>query len=103
MTFFIGVDLHKTQFSVHARTEDKIETLEQIKQYPTTSAGYTEFLNRIRTYRETGNNVKIGVESNGNTRFFKNQVEKGGTEVTVINTLKFKVINESTKKTNKRR
>ena len=30
-----------------------------------------------------------------------NQVEKAGTEVTVINTLKFKVINESTKKTDK--
>lgn len=101
MTFFIGVDLHKTQFTVHARTEDKIETLDQIKQYPTTSGGYAEFLDRIRTYRETGNNVKIGVESTGNTRFFKNQAEKAGAEVTVINTLKFKVINESTKKTDK--
>ena len=33
--------------------------------------------------------------------FFENQVEKAGAEVTVINTLKFKVINESTKKTDK--
>ena len=30
MTFFIGVDLHKTQFTVHIRTEDKIETLDGI-------------------------------------------------------------------------
>ena len=39
--------------------------------------------------------------STGNTRYFKNQVEKVGAEVTVINTLKFKVINESAKKTDK--
>ena len=97
MTFFIGVDLHKTQFTVHVRTEEKIESLEQIKQYPTTAAGYAEFLTRIETYKATGAAVKIGVESTGNTRFFKNQVEKAGAEVTVINTLKFKVINESTR------
>ena len=101
MTFFIGVDLHKTQFTVHVRTEVKVESLDQIKQYPTTTAGYAEFLSRIETYKATGAAVKIGVESTGNTRFFKNQVEKAGAEVTVINTLKFKVINESTKKTDK--
>ena len=101
MTFFIGVDLHKTQFTVHVRTEEKVESLEQIKQYPTTASGYAEFLTRIETYKATGAAVKIGVESTGNTRFFKNQVEKAGAEVTVINTLKFKVINESTKKTDK--
>ena len=98
MTFFIGVDLHKTQFTVHVRTEDKIETLDEIKQYPTTESGYELFLERLKTFKEIGANVKIGVESTGNTRFFKNQVEKVGAEVTVINTLKFKVINESTKK-----
>lgn len=101
MTFFIGVDLHKTQFTVHVRTEDKIETLDEIKQYPTTESGYELFLERLKTFKEIGANVKIGVESTGNTRFFKNQVEKVGAEVTVINTLKFKVINESTKKTDK--
>ena len=146
MTFFIGVDLHKTQFTVHVRTEEKIESLDQIKghleklafcdffeiatscnsldyrelqhrifkvtskncsfqrfpkHYPTTVAGYEEFLTRIETYKASGAAVKIGVESTGNTRFFKNQVEKAGAEVTVINTLKFKVINESTKKTDK--
>ena len=101
MAFFIGVDLHKTQFTVHVRTEEKVESLDQIKQYPTTTAGYAEFLSRIETYKATGAAVKIGVESTGNTRFFKNQAEKAGAEVTVINTLKFKVINESTKKTDK--
>ena len=101
MTFFIGVDLHKTQFTVHVRTEEESESLNQIKQYPTTPDGYAEFLARISRYKATGADVKIGVESTGNTRFFKNQVEKAGAEVTVINTLKFKVINESAKKTDK--
>ncbi|MBO4727317.1 MAG: CotH kinase family protein, partial [Spirochaetaceae bacterium] len=101
MTFFIGVDLHKTQFTVHVRTEEESESLDQIRQYPTTTDGYAEFLTRISRYKATGSNVKIGVESTGNTRFFKNQVEKAGAEVTVINTLKFKVINESAKKTDK--
>lgn len=86
MTFFIGVDLHKTQFTVHVRTEDKIETLDEIKQYPTTESGYELFLERLKTFKEIGAKVKVGVESTGNTRFFKNQVEKVGVEVTVINT-----------------
>ena len=101
MTYFIGVDLHKTQFTVHVRTEEESESLDQIRQYSTTADGYTEFLARISRYQETGSDVKIGVESTGNTRFFKNQVGKAGAEVIVINTLKFKVINESAKKTDK--
>ena len=101
MTCFFGVDLHKTQFTVHARTENRVESLDQIIQYPTTNEGYGNFLKRIRNLRTRGYSIKVGVESTGNTRFFKNQVEKAGAEVTVINTLKFRVINESTKKTDK--
>lgn len=101
MTVFLGADLHKTQVTVHARIGDKVESLSEIKQYPTTEAGYSEFLKRISDYRAAGYEVKIGVESTGNTRFFKNRMEKAGAEVTVINTLKFKVINESAKKTDK--
>ena len=101
MTFFIGVDLHKTQFTVHVRTDEMAETLKQIRQYKTDKSGYAEFIERIQAYRESGACVKIGVESTGTTRFFKHQVEKAGAEVTVINTLKFKVINESAKKTDK--
>lgn len=101
MTFFIGVDLHKTQFTIHVRTEEGAETLDQIRQYPATPDGYTEFLARIGGYKAAGSAVKIGVESTGNTRFFKSQAEKAGAEVTVINTLKLKVINESAKKTDR--
>ena len=99
MTYFFGIDLHKTQFTVHYRTEEKIA--KEILQYPTDESGYAAFLKRIRNLKTRGYEVKIGVESTGNTRFFKNKVEEAGAEVTVINTLKFKVINESTKKTDK--
>lgn len=101
MTYFMGVDLHKTQFHVHVRTEEKIESLDEIKVYPTTEKGYAEFLKRISLYRETGAVVKLAVESTGNTKYFKNQMEKAGAEVTVVNTVKFKVINESMTKTDK--
>ncbi|MBQ9206206.1 MAG: IS110 family transposase [Treponema sp.] len=86
---------------MHVRTEEKIESLDEIKVYPTTEEGYAEFLKRISLYRETGAVVKLAVESTGNTKFFKNQVEKAGAEVTVVNTVKFKVINESVTKTDK--
>lgn len=101
MTCFFGVDLHPTQFTVHARTESKAEKLEQIVQYPTTEEGYSRFLKRLRNLKTRGYDLKIGVESTGNTRFFKTQAEKAGADVTVINTLKFKVITESAKKTDK--
>ena len=101
MTFYIGVDLHKTQFTVHVRTEEMVEPLNEIRMYPVTEAGYAEFCKRIRLYKETGAVVKLSVESTGNTKHFKNQMEKAGAEVTVVNTVKFKVINESVSKTDK--
>ena len=47
--------------------------------------GYANFLKRIRNLKTRGYEVKAGVESTGNTRYFKTQVEKAGAEVTVIN------------------
>lgn len=67
MTCFIEVDLHKTQFTVYVRIGDKVEDLSEIKQYPTTVAGYTEFLNRILAYKTASFDVKIGVESTKKT------------------------------------
>ncbi len=95
MTYFIGVDLHKTQFTVHNRNEDVHEI------YPTTEAGYKKMQNDITRKIKAGHQVKMAVESTGNTRFFKNEMEKVGAEVIVINTTKFKVITQSAKKTDK--
>lgn len=95
MARFIGVDLHKTQFTVHFRKENVFE------EYPTTESGYYKMQNKIRNLRKSGDEVFIAVESTGNTRFFKNEMEKAGAKVVVINTLKFKIITQSAKKTDK--
>ena len=93
----VGVDLHKTQFTVCVRTPAG----ERFGKYPTTDYGYELFLNEIAVWQKKGKAVRVGVESTGNTRYFKNKMEDAGIEVTVINTLKFKVVNSSVKKTDK--
>ena len=96
MTINAGVDLHKTQFTVFVKQSGN-----QFEQYSTEEDGYKKFHARIQRWKKNGMTVRIGVESTGNTRYFKNRMEKAGAEVVVINTLKFKVVNESVKKTDR--
>jgi hypothetical protein len=91
----VGVDLHKTQFTVCVRGEGE----ERFGVYPTTDEGYEKFLEKAAAWREAGRQVSAGVESTGNTRYFKGRTGAAGVRVVVINTLKFKVVNESVKKT----
>jgi transposase len=93
----IGVDLHKTQFTVCVRQNGK----ETFAEYSTNSGGYKTFLKEVSKWQAGGETVRLAVESTGNTRYFKNRMEEAGISVTVINTLKMKVINESVKKTDK--
>jgi transposase len=93
----IGVDLHKTQFTVCVRKNGK----ETFMEYATNSGGYQTFLKDIGKLQKGGDEVRVAVESTGNTRYFKNRLEDAGIRVTVVNTLKMKVINESVKKTDK--
>ena len=93
----IGIDLHKSQFTVCVRGESG----DRFEQYPTTEEGYAGFLKRAAVFQEAGQEVRVGVESTGNTRYFKGRREAAGIGVTVINTLKFKIVNESVKKTDK--
>ena len=92
----VGIDLHKTQFTVCARDHGK----KGFGKYPTTQEGYQAFLAEAAKWQKKGE-VRVGVESTGNTRYFKNRMEEAGIGVTVINTLKMKVVNESVKKTDK--
>jgi transposase len=96
MTINVGVDLHKTQFTVFVKQSGN-----QFEQYPTDEEGYKRFLVRAKRWLGQGKTVRVGVESTGNTRYFKNVMERAGIEVVVINTLKFKVVNESVKKTDR--
>ena len=93
----VGIDLHKTQFTVCVRGlgEDKFD------KYPTTAEGYTSFLKKVVVWQKSGKKVRVGVESTGNTRYFRDRLEAAGVDVKVINTLKLKVVTESVKKTDK--
>jgi transposase len=96
MVVNVGVDLHKSQFTVSVPNSKN-----QFAEYRTNDEGYKKFLNVVKTWQKKGAVVRVGVESTGNTRFFKSQMEQAGVEVVVINTLKFKVVNESVKKTDR--
>jgi len=98
----VGIDLHKTQFTVCVRSRDKKgEVINTFAKYPTTDEGYATFFNEAAKYQKKGEEVQVGVESTGNTRYFKSRMEAAGIGVTVINPAKLKVINESVKKTDK--
>ena len=99
MRMSIGVDLHKTQFTVCCLSEDR--KIQESGIYPTTYRGYGAFRERMSHWAEEGFEVAVAVESTGNTRHFRNQVMEAGIGVTIVNTLKFKIVNESVKKTDK--
>jgi transposase len=94
----IGVDLHKRQFTnYYLYKNDGV-----YGKFATDEKGMNCFKNEIKQFMENGYKIRIAVESTGNTRYFKNEIEKLGVEVLVINTMKFKVVCESVNKTDKR-
>lgn len=99
MKMSVGVDLHKSQFTVCFLSEDR--RICDLGMYPSSEVGYESFLKKVEAFREEEYEVKVAVESTGNARFFRNKLLLKGIEVLVVNTLKFKVVNESVKKTDK--
>lgn len=99
MKMSIGVDLHKTQFTVYWRAEGNAEG--RFGRFPTDEGGYRAFEHHVLESMNTGYEVSMAVESTGNARYFKNRMEELGVRVVVVNTLKFKVVNESVKKTDR--
>lgn len=96
----VGVDLHKTQFTICVICDE--EVLEDGTKYPTSSEGFKSFDRSMqRLKKEDRTRIRLAIESTGNSRFFKQQMEDLGYEVFVVNTLKFKVVNMSTNKTDK--
>ena len=93
----VGIDLHKTQFTVCALSEEGEYLLE--KQYPTKEEGYAEFSREMHSREEEGYTIELAVETTGNARHFKNRMESEFFAVKVVNTTRFKVITMSTKKT----
>ncbi len=99
MRLSVGVDLHKTQFTVYWRREGDSEG--RFAQYLTNEEGYCCFEEELEKAFEQGHEVAVVVECTGNARYFKNRVEKCGVRVVIVNTLKFKVVNESVRKTDR--
>jgi len=99
MKMSIGVDLHKTQFTVCCLSEDR--KIQESGIYPTKDRGYGSFVKKMSHWIEEGYEIAVAVESTGNTRYFCNEVMEVGIAVRIVNTLKFKIVNESVKKTDK--
>ena len=97
----VGIDLHKTQFTVCVLIDE--EELSCGKAFRMDEEGYDSFISEIRLLQKKRKSpgVAVAIESTANSRFFKEKMEKAGFDVVVVNTLRFKVINQSTRKTDK--
>ena len=87
---YIGVDLHKNNFVVCFMSKTgKVE----FQKYMMDQIG--SFTKRLRR------TDKIGIEATSNTRFFISHLKHRVSETIVLNPYQFKVISQSTKKTDK--
>lgn len=95
---YVGVDLHKTQFTTCVLRNKEI--IDNGTKYEMSFEGYSSFASWIQACfpEET---VNLAIESTGNARFFRDTMQDYGFNVCVVNTLKFKVVNLSTNKTDK--
>jgi transposase len=85
----IGVDLHKRDFQCCYVTEDQTE----FKKFS---------LSRLEVFKKGfRQSDRVAIESTGNSRWFMNQVKDFVAAVVVVNPFQFKVIVESSKKTDK--
>ena len=91
MKRYLGVDLHKKQFTVCWLSEDGIK--EKIEEYKVSKKGYEAFKKKL------GQEDEVGVEATGNSGYFVEQIKGKVKRIAVINPKQFKVISESVKKT----
>jgi len=96
---WVGVDLHKQQFTCYVLGNSGKGAY---GWFETNAARYASFLRMLEMFRANEHECEVAVESTGNTRYFATVVARAGVGVRVINTLKFKVVNESVNKTDRR-
>lgn len=96
---FVGVDLHKHKFNYCALADDG-QIFEGVHFF--NDECLNAFICILNNFRDDECKVSVAVESTGNTRYFKNKLGKEGYKVRIVNTMKFKVINESINKTDKK-
>lgn len=98
---YVGVDLHKTQFTICVLCNGSYH--HEGLRFDADSEGYRHFIELLRSLcnNAEAQKARLAIESTGNSRHFKTTLEEAGFEVVVVNTLRFKVVNQSTKKTDK--
>ena len=98
---YVGIDLHKTQFTICIITSGSV--LEEGTRFEMNKDGYRAFISLMRhlSSSETHDDIIMAIESTANSRFFRDLMASSGFKVIVVNTLRFKVVNLSTKKTDK--
>ncbi len=97
--FSVGIDLHKTQFTICIIDGDSV--IVEGERYEMNDEGYEAFVLRMRKLNLTLEGIVLAIESTSNSRFFRDLMVAYGFKVVVVNTLRFKVVNLSTKKTDK--
>ncbi len=88
----IGVDLHKSCFTVCYMSRGKHE----LKEFRVSTEGITGFKDTLKKTDE------VAVESTGNTGYFAREIKSKVKKVRIINPTQFKIISHSIKKTDER-
>ena len=92
MTCFIGVDLHKDNFTAcFYKTANKPE----VKLFEIEGTGLNDFRGKLRA------DDQIAVEATGNTAYFVREVESFVSKVVIVPPSRFQIITKSTKKNDK--
>lgn len=94
----VGIDLHKTQFTTCILRDG--EVIDNGTKYDMSFEGYSSFASLMQA-RYPKEMINLAIESTGNARFFRDTMQDYGFNVSVVNTLRFKVVNLSTNKTDK--
>jgi len=90
MKRYVGVDLHKSCFTVCYLSR---KGASQLATFPVSSAGMVAFIQSLQKRDE------VAVESTGNTNYFVGEIAGKVKVVRVVNPNQFKVITQSVKKT----
>lgn len=96
---YAGIDLHKNQFTACILKNG--EVMEEGTKYCLSDEGLSSFASRLQQFTLKNDKIKVAFESTGNARYFKTEMDRRNFESHVINTLRFKVVNLSTNKTDK--
>ena len=89
MNIYIGVDLHKAQFTCYVKNE---LGKARLFKFLTNEKGYKRFLKLLDILKNKEKfKVSIVVESTGNTRYFKQMIEYDVYSGEILHPFRFKV------------